>query len=127
MSSASRLILSGLIEAGLGVISGSVIESIFSAPNPNDPFEADVFEASGQLALNAILIPALGGFIVSRIDPDNSSAGFLLFFGLVSAQPQLQAKMSRISADMKIGFISSLNYSKGLTMKAAPPKHPDAK
>lgn len=127
MSSSANQILSGLIETSLGVICGSIVESIFSPPNPNDPFEADVFEASAQLALNAIIIPAVGSFIVSRIDPENSTAGFLLFFGLFNAQPNLHAKMSRISADMKIGFISAVNHSKGMALKAAPPKHPDAK
>lgn len=127
MSSYSRQILSGLIETSIGVLAGSMIESIFSAPNPNDPFEADVFESAAQLALNAVVIPVAGSFIVARIDPDNSTAGFLLFFGLLNAQPQLQAKMARISSDMKIGFVSSLNFSKGLAMKSVPPKHPDAK
>ena len=120
-------VLTGLLETGIGAIAGVAIESIFSAADPGAPFEAEVFEAAAQIGLNAIVIPATGAFIVRRVDPNNSTAGFLLFWGLYTAQPSLSAKLARVSAEFKLGFRGVLDPNKGIELKSKPPKHPHSK
>lgn len=119
-------ILTGLLETGIGALAGVAIESVFSSADPGAPFESEVFEAAAQLGLNALVIPATGAFIVRRIDPNNSTAGFLLFWGLSTAQPNLHAKLRRINAEFRLGLLGAIDKNAGIELKSKPPKHPHA-
>lgn len=117
----SKVIIDGVFESGLGLLLGSGLDLIAPSPDSEKGWQAITIEVAAQLGINAVLIQTAGQFIITRISPDNSSAGILLGWGMFLGQPGLQRKVQLTVAGLKAGLAGLASQNAGLiakTMKA---------
>lgn len=105
MSSVALTLVHASFQTITGVLSGTVVDSVFPDPKPIKT-GTDVLETSAEIVLqfcaDALLTAAIVKFLINLdLDKQDPTAGFAFVNSLLISQPNLNAKVSTLSARLR--------------------------
>tara|TARA_B110000046_G_C12992176_1_gene398322 strand:+ start:1435 stop:1788 length:354 start_codon:yes stop_codon:yes gene_type:complete len=106
----SEAIQSSIVQTGLGLGAGALLESIMPMHNEDASATTLVFETAVQMSLNSVAIVSLGSYLAES-DP---TYGIPFATALIEAQPELMLRLRAVSDMIKTHVLGYAQRMAGL-------------